>query len=56
MVVLPMLGRDVVIAAGPRAMCDVLATRPELYRRIAAGDRTFGALIGRGVAASEGQA
>ncbi|MFB0487968.1 cytochrome P450 [Methylobacterium sp. OAE515] len=54
--VLPMLGRDVVIAAGPQAMRDVLATRPDLYRRIAAGDRIFGALIGRGVAASEGQA
>ncbi|GJD40804.1 Putative cytochrome P450 120 [Methylobacterium bullatum] len=54
--VLPMLGRDVVIAAGPQAMRDVLATRPGLYRRIAAGDRIFGALIGRGVAASEGEA
>ncbi|MFC6739305.1 hypothetical protein [Methylobacterium tardum] len=54
--VLPMLGRDVVVAAGPQAMRDVLATRPDLYRRIAAGDRIFGALIGRGVAASEGQA
>ncbi|MBP1181539.1 cytochrome P450 [Methylobacterium sp. PvR107] len=54
--VLPMLGRDVVVAAGPQAMRDVLATRPDLYRRIAAGDRIFGALIGRGVAASEGEA
>ncbi|WP_342108612.1 cytochrome P450 [Methylobacterium sp. SI9] len=55
-VVLPMPGRDVVIAAGPQAIRDVLATRPELYRRIAAGDRIFRPLIGRGVAASEGQA
>ncbi|MCJ2072919.1 cytochrome P450 [Methylobacterium sp. J-030] len=55
-VVLPLPGRDIVIAAGPQAMRDVLATRPDLYRRIAAGDRIFGALIGRGVAASEGQA
>lgn len=54
--VLPMLGRDVVVAASPQAMRDVLATRPDLYRRISAGDRIFGALIGRGVAASEGQA
>ncbi|PIK73525.1 hypothetical protein CS379_07940 [Methylobacterium frigidaeris] len=54
--VLPMPGRDVVVAAGPQAMRDVLATRPDLYRRIAAGDRIFGPLIGRGVAASEGQA
>lgn len=54
--VLPMFGRDVVVASGPQAIRDVLATRPELYRRIAAGDRIFGALIGRGVAASEGQA
>jgi hypothetical protein len=30
-VVLPMPGRDVVVAAGPQAMRDVLATRPELY-------------------------
>ncbi|MEE7503935.1 cytochrome P450 [Methylobacterium mesophilicum] len=54
--VLPMLGRDVVVAAGPQAMRDVLATHPDLYRRVAAGDRIFRALIGRGVAASEGQA
>jgi len=55
-VVLPMPGHDVVVAAGPQAMRDVLATRPDLYRRIAAGGRIFGALIGRGVAAGGGQA
>ena len=36
-------------------MRDVLATRPGLYRR-PAGDRIVGALIGRDVAAREGQA
>ncbi|MGI3904186.1 MAG: cytochrome P450 [Janthinobacterium lividum] len=48
--------RDVLIAAAPDAMRHVLAERPELYRRVAAGDRIFGALIGRGLAASDGEA
>ncbi len=54
--VLRMPGRDIVIASAPESMRDVLATRPELYKRIAAADRIFGALIGRGVASSEGEA
>lgn len=54
--VLRMPGRDIVIASAPESMRDVLATRPDLYKRIAAGDRIFGALIGRGVASSEGEA
>lgn len=52
---LPLLGRDLVVAASPDAIRDVLATHPERYRRVSAGDRIFGALIGRGVAASEGE-
>ena len=52
----PLIGRDLILANSPEAMRHVLASHPELYRRVAAGDRVLGPILGRGLASSEGEA
>ncbi len=51
-----LLDRDLILANAPEAMRHVLAERTDLYRRVPAGDRVLGPLLGRGLASSEGDA
>ena len=50
-----LIGRDVVLANLPEAIGQVLSTHPERYRRVPAIRRVIGPVVGRGVAASEGE-